>query len=173
MTTSSLHSTHLDANARKRAVKAQTPDALVRPSRVRLLDPAARVQDATVATFQTRYRRRRANVEPMYSSVIVRVLSRKDAPMDGHVLNLSETGMAVLVDSKIPIGQPVTLEFRVAGLGRQGAEQWPEFTAAAEVVRIEDARDFPLGPYRIALKFVRISTMTQAQISRYVATHSG
>lgn len=148
-------------------------DAPVRPSRVRGHDSAAKVQEDAVSNFQSHYRRRRANVEPMYSSVVVRVLSSKHTPLEGHVLNVSETGMAVQVDYKIPVGQPVTLEFRVAGLGRVVGDQWAEFAAAAEVVRLEDVRDFPMGPYRVALKFVRISTMTQAQIARYAATHSG
>jgi hypothetical protein len=124
-----------------------------------------------VSTLQERRRRRRAAVPPMYSSVTVRVLSRKDAPIEGHVINLSENGMAVEIDSMIAVGQPVTVEFRVAGLGRVVGDQWLEFAAAAEVARIDDLEDFPGGPYRIALKFIRISTMAQAQIARYVATH--
>ena len=106
-------------------------------------------------------------------SAVVRVLSRKQEPLEGHVLNLSEVGMMVEIDSKIGIGQAVTVEFRVAGLGRVVADQWGEFAAAAEVARIDDIDDFPNGPYMVALKFVRISTMAQAQIARYVATHPG
>ena len=109
----------------------------------------------------------------MYSSVVVRVLSRKTAPIEGHVINISENGIAVEIDSQIAVGQAVTLEFRIAGLGRVVTDQWSEFAVAAEVARIDDLDDFPQGPYRIALKFVRISTMAQAQIARYVATHPG
>jgi len=145
----------------------------VRPSPVQQNDPAVKLRKDAVTTLQERRRRRRADVPPMYSSVIVRVLSRKGAPIEGHVLNLSENGMAVELDYQIPVGQPVTLEFRIAGLGRVVNDQWSEFAAAAEVARIDDLDDFPQGPYRIALKFVRISTMAQAQIARYVATHPG
>ena len=126
-----------------------------------------------VSKLHERRRRRRVAVAPMYSSAVVRVLSRKGEPIEGHVLNLSENGMAVEVDSLIGVGQPVTVEFRVAGLGRVVGDQWSEFAAAAEVARIDDQEDFPAGPYRIALKFLRISTMSQAQIARYVATHPG
>jgi hypothetical protein len=126
-----------------------------------------------VSRLHERRRRRRASVAPMYSSAIIRVLSRKGEPIEGHVLNVSENGLAVEIDSLIPIGQAVTVEFRVAGLGRIVGDQWAEFAAAAEVARIDDLDDFPQGPYRIALKFVRISTMAQAQIARFVATHPG
>jgi hypothetical protein len=64
----------------------------------------------------------------------------------------------------------VTVEFQVAGLGRLRKEEWPTFVATAEVVRLDDLADFPAGPYRTALRFVRIATMVQAQIARYVAT---
>jgi len=97
------------------------------------------------------------------------VLSRADGPLEEHVLDISDTGMAVQVDSQISIGQPVTIEFSIAGLGQLRRETWPTIVAAAEVVRIDDLADFPHGPYRTALRFVRISTMAQAQIARFVA----
>ena len=128
-----------------------------------------RVVAAGVAEFKDRRRRRRAKLEPMYTSASIRVLSRADGPLEGHVLDISETGMAVQVDSQISIGQPVTIEFSIAGLGQLRRETWPTIVAAAEVVRIDDLADFPHGPYRTALRFVRISTMAQAQIARFVA----
>jgi c-di-GMP-binding flagellar brake protein YcgR len=143
---------------------------------VRSAEPAAEgvaLRKEAVSRLHERRRRRRATVAPMYTSAVLRVLSRKGEPIEGHVLNISETGMAVEVDSLVAVGQPVTVEFRVAGLGRIIGGQWGEFAAAAEVVRVDDLEDFPQGPYRIALKFVRISTMAQAQIARYIATHPG
>jgi hypothetical protein len=79
--------------------------------------------------------------------------------------------MVVEIDSLIPIGQAVTLEFQISGLGRVRDDMWPTFAVAGEVVRIDDLAEFPQGPYRVALRFVRIPTMTQAAIARYVATH--
>lgn len=122
-----------------------------------------------VAEFKERRRRRRVQVDSPYTTVILRVLSHRSGPMEGHILDLSENGMAVEIDEKIAPGQPVTAEFRIAGLGRMREEEWPAFAVAAEVVRIDDLEDFPHGPYKTALKFVRVSTMAQAQIARFVA----
>jgi c-di-GMP-binding flagellar brake protein YcgR len=145
----------------------------VKPSRVtpEVTDPRVTLHQPAVSGLQERRRRRRAHVPPMYTSAIVRVLAQRSEPLEGHVLDLSETGMAVQVDSLIPVGQAVTVEFRVAGLGRITHDQWAEFAVAAVVVRQDDLEDFPNGPYRIALRFVRIGTMAQAQIARFVATN--
>ena len=134
-------------------------------------DPRVQLREAVVTGLQERRRRRRAHVPAMYSQAVVRVLAQRGVPLEGHVLDLSETGMAVQVDERIAVGQPVTVEFRVAGLGRVAEDQWSEFAAAAIVVRQDDLEDFPAGPYKLALRFVRISTMAQAQIARFVATH--
>jgi c-di-GMP-binding flagellar brake protein YcgR len=157
-----------------RALATATPanPRAARPSRVAepVTDPRVKVQPSGVTGLQERRRRRRAHVPPMYSSAIVRVLTQRGEPLEGHVLDLSETGMAVQLDSLIPVGQAVTIEFRVAGLGRLSDDQWTEFAAAAIVVRHDDLDDFPHGPFKIALRFVRIGTMAQAQIARFVAT---
>jgi c-di-GMP-binding flagellar brake protein YcgR len=136
-------------------------------------DPRIDLHAPTVKGLHERRRRRRAMVPPMYTLAVIRVLSRKGEPMEGHILDLSETGMAVQVDSLIPVGQAVTIEFRVAGLGRIAHDEWTEFAAAAQVVRHDNLDDFPAGPYKTALRFVRIGTIPQAQIARFVATHPG
>ena len=136
-------------------------------------DPRVQLRAAVVTGLQERRRRRRAQVPAMYSQAVVRLLGQRSVPLEGHVLDLSETGMAVQVDERIPVGQAVTVEFRVSGLGRVAEEQWSEFAAAAIVVRQDGVEDFPGGPYKIALRFVRIGTMAQAQIARFVATHPG
>jgi hypothetical protein len=145
----------------------------VTPSKVTapLADPRVKIHPLTLSGLHERRRRRRAHVPPMYSSAIVRVLSQRGTPLEGHVIDLSETGIAVQVDSLIQIGQAVTVEFRVAGLGRVAADQWIEIAAAAQVVRHDDLEDFPGGPYKIALRFVRINNLAQAHIARFVATH--
>ena len=124
-----------------------------------------------IGAFKDRRRRRRIDLQPMYTSASVRVLSRRDMPLEGHVTNLSETGLVVEIDDLVPVGQSVTVEFCVSGLGRLHTDSWPTFAVAAEVVRIDDVDEFPQGPYKTALRFVRIPTMAQAQIARYVATH--
>ena len=124
-----------------------------------------------VQEFKERRRRRRVNLQPMYTFASLRVLSRRDDPMEGHVINLSETGMIVEIDNLIAIGQPVTIEFTISGLGRLRGDAWPGYAVAAEVVRIDGVAEFPQGPYRVAVRFVRIPTMAQAQIARYIATH--
>jgi c-di-GMP-binding flagellar brake protein YcgR len=123
-----------------------------------------------VGEFKERRRRRRIALEPMYTFASVRVLTRQEGPLEGHIVNLSETGAVIEVDEKIGTGQPVTVQFSVAGLGQLRNNEWPTYSAAAEVVRIDDLEDFPQGPYRIAMKFVRIPTMAQAQIARYIVT---
>jgi len=137
------------------------------------VDPRVKVQAETVAGLQERRRRRRVNVLPMYTQVVVRVMATKGEPLEGHILDLSETGMMVNLDERLPVGQAVTVEFRVSGLGRVVADQWSEFAAAAVVVREGEVEDFPHGPYEMGLRFVRISTMAQAQIARFVATQPG
>jgi c-di-GMP-binding flagellar brake protein YcgR len=133
-------------------------------------DSPVRLVSDVVGDFKDRRRRRRVEVPSMYTTVSIRVLSRQGGPLDGHVLDLSETGMAVELDEQVPIGAAVTVEFSIAGLGRQRspADDWPTYAVAAEVMRIDDLEDFPGGPYRTALKFVRVPTMVQAQIARFV-----
>ncbi len=124
-----------------------------------------------VSEFKDRRRRRRIALQPMYTSASVRVLARQDGAIEGHVINLSETGMVVEIDDLVGAGQAVTVEFSVAGLGRTRAGDWPTYAVAGEVVRIDDLDDFPKGPYRTAIRFVRIPTMAQAQIARFIVTH--
>jgi c-di-GMP-binding flagellar brake protein YcgR len=122
---------------------------------------------------QEKRRRRRVSVPSMYTSATLRNLARRTGPVEAYVVDISENGMAIEADSLIPVGQAVTIEFQVAGLGPARRDAWPEFAAAAEVVRHDNVEDFPGGPYRMALRFVKISTMAQAQIARYVATQPG
>lgn len=149
-----------------------TGRAQVTPSRVApAADPRVKLQHATVTGLQERRRRRRVAVMPMYSTAVVRVLSQKGLLIEGHVLDICENGIAVELDSLVAIGQAVTVEFRVSGLGRVTEGEWSEFAAAGEVVRHENLEDFPGGPYKHAIRFARMSTMAQAQIARFVATH--
>jgi hypothetical protein len=154
----------LPASERRGQMGNQTDKRAVGTSSVRLAPG--------VLDFKDRRRRRRINLLPMYTFASLRVLSRCDGPLEGHVINLSETGMVVEIDNMVPVGQPVTVEFCVSGLGRLRGDQWPTYAVAAEVVRIDDVAEFPQGPYRTALRFVRIPTMAQAQIARYIATRS-
>jgi c-di-GMP-binding flagellar brake protein YcgR len=125
---------------------------------------------SSINEFKDRRRKRRVPVQPMYSFASIRVLSRQDGPMEGHVINLSETGMVVEIDNLIAVGQAITAEFSIAGLGRAREDHWPTYAVAAEVVRVDDVTDFPMGPYRTALRFVRIPTIAQAQIARFIVT---
>jgi len=131
----------------------------------------ARIAPGVVAEFRDRRRRRRVRVPEAYSIVSVRVLGTQAAPIEGFVVNVSETGLLVEIDQLVPIGAAVAVEFCVTGLGRLQGETWPTFAAAAEVVRLEDVDDFPGGPYRTGVRFVRMSTMVQAQLARYVVAH--
>lgn len=149
-----------------RAVTAAGRTAPAQDSRVKLHEP-------TVVGLQERRRRRRAIVPPMYSWARVRVLAQRDSEIEAHVLDISETGMALEMDSLVPVGQPVTIEFRLSGLGRIRDGEWTEFAAAAEIVRHDQVDDFPGGPYKVAVRFVQMPTMAQAQIARFVATHPG
>ena len=132
--------------------------------------PVTAVQTREMS-MRERRRRPRAVVAPMYSAVVVRILNKKHKPIDGHVRNISETGIAVEIDDLVEMGSPVTVEFSVSGLGRERAQTWPTFAATAEIVRHQDVEDFPQGPYHTALRFVRISSIAQAQIARYIAVY--
>lgn len=125
----------------------------------------ARVADAD------RRRQPRVAVEPMYTSVVVRVLSAQEPPLEGHVINLSESGLAIDLDKQLQPGQAVTVEFCISGLGVLHGKQWPCYAAAAEVLRHDDVDDFPGGPYRTALRFIRVPSIVRAQIARYIVAH--
>ena len=165
--------------ARRRFAKSASSGSVAagrmaaRASRISPAEPTPSFEQAFAAGPQERRQRRRAHVPPMYSLAIIRDLSRKGAPIEAHVLDISENGIAVEMDDLVPVGQPVTVEFRIAGLGRIRDQQWTELAAAAEVVRHDLVDDFPGGPYKVALRFVQIGTMAQAQIARFVATQPG
>jgi c-di-GMP-binding flagellar brake protein YcgR len=148
------------------STRQRLPVESVRPP---MVSPAV-VLTPGVREFKDRRQKRRVNVQPMYTFASIRVLAKQEGPLEGHVINLSETGMVVEVDNLIPIGQAVTAEFSICGLGRERENHWPTYAVAAEVVRIDDVTDFPMGPYRTALRFVRIPTMAQAQIARFIVT---
>jgi c-di-GMP-binding flagellar brake protein YcgR len=143
--------------------------ARIAPGNAQSSNSPVQLRSDAVVALQERRRRRRAYVAPMYTQVTVRVIGQQGEIIEGHVCDLSETGMAVEMDSLVAVGQPVTVEFRVSGLGRVVDDQWIEIVAAAEVVRHDNVDDYPHGPYKVALRFVRMSTMAQAQISRFVA----
>ena len=132
---------------------------------------ATRPRPVVVVDGKDRRKRRRITLAPMYTSAVVRVLASRQPPLEGHVVDLSETGIAVQVDEKIKPGSAVTVEFTVSGLGRARGGQWPMFAAAAEVLRLDDVEDFPGGPYKTALRFIRLPSIVQAQIARYVMAH--
>ncbi len=121
-----------------------------------------------IRAVRERRRRSRVSVRPMYTCAIIRVLQERSEPCEGHILNISESGMAVEIDRGIELGQAVTIEFSVAGMGRLMHECWPMFATTAEVTRCHQHPDFPNGPYTVGLRFLRITTMTQAQITRYI-----
>ena len=122
-------------------------------------------------SIRERRKRPRTMVPPMYSVVVLRVLNKRQEPLEGHALDISESGLAVQIDELVPPGSPVTVEFSLAGLGRERAQSWPTFVATAEVVRNQDVEEFPNGPYHTALRFVRIPSIVQAQIARYIAVY--
>jgi len=131
---------------------------------------SAKANPSSAVAVQEKRRRRRVAVAPMYTSVLLRNLSQRTAGIEGHVLDVCENGIAIEADFLVPVGQVVTVEFQVAGIGHLRQQAWPEFAAACEVVRHDDVEDFPQGPYKMALRFVKVSTMAQAQIARFVAT---
>jgi c-di-GMP-binding flagellar brake protein YcgR len=160
-------STNRRTTARPVSVPAKTP------ARTPQSPLPANLTAGALAEFKDRRRRRRVPVAPMYTAVTVRALARRGEPMEGHVLNLSETGMSVQLDDMLPVGQPLAVEFTVAGLGLFRNDTWPTFSLAAEVIRIDDLDDFPMGPYKIALRFERVPTIVQAQIARFIMNTPG
>jgi hypothetical protein len=152
-------------------VPAVTRAAGSRPAAESEANPV-QINPAAIEGVRERRRRRRVAVPPMYTSAMLRVLSQRIEPIEAHVIDVSENGIAVEADTLVPVGQVVTVEFQIAGLGALRGDQWAQYAAAAQVVRHDHLDDFPHGPHRMALRFVQISTMTQAQIARFVATHA-
>lgn len=128
--------------------------------------------EVTDVLTRDRRKKRRIPVLPMYSAVTLRILATRKDPLEGHIRDLSESGISIELDDLIPVGSPVAIEFRLSGLGRLRGEDWPLFAATAEITRHDNLDDFPQGPYRMALRFVKLPTMVQAQIARFVAIRS-
>lgn len=167
-----------DAQARKAPTGKTSPRVGMTEAGVREVGRAMHATwgvgaKAVPVGVQEKRRRRRVAVPQMYTSATLRNLAQRAGPVEAYVVDLSENGMAIEADSLVPVGQVVTIEFQVAGLGTMRRANWPEFAAAAEVVRHDNVDEFPGGPYRMALRFVKVSTMAQAQIARYVATQPG
>ncbi len=120
-----------------------------------------------------RRRSQRAPTLPAYTAVAVRVLTQRQEPVEGHVLNVSETGLAVELDERLMPGAAVTVEFCVSGMGDPDGQEWPTHRATAEVVRNDDVEDFPGGPYPTALNFVHIGPAERANIATFVAAGAG
>lgn len=141
-----------------------TQNALATIARV-----AARPADFLAHAISNRRKRPRVSLDPAYTTVTLRRLGQRLMPLEGHVVNLCENGMSVQLDETIAIGTPVTVEFSIAGLGATRSAAWPVIAAAGEVIRLDsdEAVDFPCGPYRMAIKFARLSTIAQAQIARF------
>jgi c-di-GMP-binding flagellar brake protein YcgR len=145
------------------ATKQPTPTML--PASLPKLPPQS-------AGIRDRRRKPRIALQPMYTKVVVRALNEKSDPIDGHALDLSEIGLAIELDRLVPIGSPITIEFSVSGLGRLRGSDWPTFAAAGEVVRHANVEDFPQGPYLTGVRFVRIPSIVQGQIARYISARA-
>jgi c-di-GMP-binding flagellar brake protein YcgR len=117
-----------------------------------------------------RRRRPRVVVPAAYAAATLRVVGQRGEPLMAHVLNLAEGGMAVEADGPVEPGTPLTVELCIPGLGRLRNDCWPVMVAAGQVVRVDVDEDLPQGPVRLAVRFERISTMTQAHIARFVAS---
>jgi c-di-GMP-binding flagellar brake protein YcgR len=135
------------------------------------IDSTRLMQPVMLYDGKDRRRKRRIQLSPMYTSAVLRVLSSKMAPLEGHIVDISESGLSIEVDEKIKPGSAVTIEFTISGLGRMRNSRWPMFAAAAEVVRLDNVDDFPQGPYRTAVRFIRLPSIVQAQIARYIIAH--
>lgn len=129
-------------------------------------------KQASAPQLDDRRRSQRVPTLPAYTAVAVRVLTQRQEPMEGHVLNVSETGLAVELDDQLLPGSAVTVEFCVSGLGDPNGEEWPTHRATAEVVRNGDVEDFPAGPYQAALNFIHIGPAERANIASFVAGSS-
>ena len=89
----------------------------------------------------------RFQVEPMYSSVLVREIGVLAAPLAGHVYDLSLRGMRFDVDDAFEVGSEVEIELRLPGLR-------VPVIIRARVVR-EDEMTAAGGPVCVAVEFGR------------------
>ncbi len=95
---------------------------------------------------QTRREFDRIRVQPMYTAVTA-CTGAQDNPLrlQGHVYDISESGVRIELDDALEPGQIVTLQLDLPGAAAA-------VEAAASVVWVHDDQDDP-GPRRMALKF--------------------
>lgn len=88
----------------------------------------------------------RFKLQAMYTRVLADGPS--DSPINGlqgHVYDISRSGVRIELDEPLDVGQPVNLRIDLPG-GEK------DISAAAAVVWVNDAQDDP-GPRRMALRF--------------------
>ncbi len=86
---------------------------------------------------------------PMYTTVTA---SRGASQLDGHVYDISESGVRIELDEPLTPGESVGLRFRLPGAHFR-------VEASASVVWVADVEDDP-GPRRIALRFIEFPDRT-------------
>ena len=123
---------------------------------------------APVKRFEERRRTLRRAVMPMYSHAVVRAGMSRSLAIEGYVLNLSETGVALEIDTLVDVGTEVTLELQVSCLGKIVDGEWAHATAEARLLRQDELHDFPGGPYRVGLRFTSLPAELKEAIGRYL-----
>ena len=99
-------------------------------------------------TFMNLRKANRMAVPPMYSTLAVQAKPFRGA-REGHVYDLSESGLRFEIDDPLPVGTDLALEFAVPAAG--------VIRANARIVRVYDEADDP-GPRRMGARFTGFST---------------
>jgi hypothetical protein len=107
-------------------------------------------------------------LQPMYTSVSVRVANGQGVEYDGHVHNASEGGIQIELDDILLPGTPVEVTLRLPGFGREGALE-RSVQARGMVVWLAEDPDEP-GPSRMAIAF---SNFASAEDHDRLVNHLG
>ena len=122
-------------------------------------------EGATLMQHITERRRHdRFTVEPMYSSVTVRRISRgvlASEATEGHVYNVSLGGMRFELDEPLPKGALISIELELPGCDAL-------ICATARIVRLFSEIDDP-GPRRMAIEFESFAQDSRVTLERHLS----
>ncbi|MBU4251946.1 MAG: PilZ domain-containing protein [Candidatus Omnitrophica bacterium] len=85
--------------------------------------------------------------------------------IDALMLNLSDSGMAIITRHDLPAGTQLFIKFNIIDLCLQGDERWRHMEMAGEVV---SNVFLPDSSHRIGIRFDRISDADKLAISNFV-----
>ena len=85
------------------------------------------------------------------------------------MLNLSDSGMAIITKHDIPLATALSIKFNIIDLRLAGDERWRKMEIIAEVIsNVKSTEQGSRASHRIGLRFVNISNSDKQAISDFV-----